>query len=387
MLKRVSEGSHYTSRGVTIVVLFALVSTLVLFALGWSLGRPWLQLLAVPGTGLAAFGLRGHRIPDAIRPTIPEVALAAASVLFRVGSLALLWWLVYWFFVHALDWISDLGGFTLNQSTIAWLVTLVWLGPTYLAFCAPLAREVAGALYPAAGLHSTYYDVLRFRRTSLLSRFASAVVGLCGLTAFLVFADISGNDVGTLLLFSLLFLGGLFAAPESGVGSEPVAEVDVPTVVRSFKDSGWAVVTNPQTGSQDIDPLLADVDVFASKGQRSLLVEVKRGGGETEARRWAAAAGLLTAARELPPSEFPPGVRSCEPVLILVDARPTPSLTQFATDHGISIVGLDSDEKNVHVDAPEELRQDLEALGHRWLTSDADSTRSHFANSIRRPLA
>jgi hypothetical protein len=357
-------------RRVLVIGLTTACAAMAFLAFGASLGRYWTVLLTVPAAITAALGMRGRPIPDAPMPTLGVVALATATLLFSFVALAFVAWSLYWLVRGPLYFVETLANVGLAAERIGWWFSLALLSLLLLAYAPSAARKLAAALYPAAGLHSRYFDATRFERSALLMRAGGAIAIVAALIVIAYTADLPGEDLGTTLLFSLVAVGSLFATPETGLRADAPAEEDVENVTYSLRKRGWTVLQTPRTGDEGIDPLLAEVDLFAYRETTSILVDVSRANGYATTQ-WAACAGLVTAAQALPSTELPPGIDVVEPVMVLVDSAIEPALARFARRHSVSVVVLDMKDQSISVAASDRLYEELTAIGELAVTGPA----------------
>ncbi len=361
----------FDSRRVLVIGLTAACAAIVFLAFGASLGRSWVVLLGVPAALTAALGIRGRPIPDAPMPTPGVVALATATLLFSFVSVTFFAWLLYWLVRGPLSLVETLADIGLAAESIAWWGSLALLSLLLLVYAPNAARKLAAALYPAAGLHSRYFDATRFERSALLVRAGGGIAAVAALIVLAYAADLPGDDPGTTLLFSLMVVASLFATPEARLRTDAPAEEDVENVTYSLRKHGWTVIQSPRTGNEGIDPLLAEVDLFAYKDSTSILVDVSRANGTSAATQWAGCAGLVTAAKALPSTELPPGIKAVDPVVVLVDAELEPALARFARRHSVAFVVLDMKERSTEIGGSDRLREELMAVGELAVTGPA----------------
>ena len=361
----------FDSRRVLVIGLTTACVAIVFLAFGASLGRSWVVLLAAPAALTAALGMRGRPIPNAPMPTLGVVALATATLLFSFVSVTFFAWSLYWLVRGAVSLVETLAGVGLAAEPIAWWVSVAWLSLLLLAYAPNAARKLADALYPAAGLHSRYFDATRFERTGLLIRAGGGIAAVAALIFLAYTADLPGDDRGTTLLFALMVVASLFATPEARLRTDAPAEEDVENVTHSLRKHGWTVIHSPRTGNQGIDPLLAEVDLFAYKDSTSILVDVSRANGASAAMQWAGCAGLVTAAKALPSTELPPGISVVDPVMILVDTELEPALARFARRHSVALVVLDTKERSTSIGGSDRLHDELAAVGELAVTGPA----------------
>jgi hypothetical protein len=128
--------------------------------------------------------------------------------------------------------------------------------------------------------------------------------------------------------------------PELQQAESPLVE----QIAAALEDEGFSTILSPQTGKPDVDPLIARLDIFAYRGEQALAVEIKHRAGETGSLDWRGATGLVTATRALveTPTELPEQVRSVNPLLVLVDDGPEPSLSKFCEEESIPLVSVRS---------------------------------------------
>jgi hypothetical protein len=353
----------------------------LLFALGLALGHVWVTALAVLYAIGAAVALRRRAIPDCPGPSVGEFALAAATATYLMAAVALVWLGVYWL-IHVLlrgaEWTLSAG---LGENRWAWFATLVWLGPVMLVAAARAATEMEAELYPATGLRSRYRDVLRFRGHGIKLRAIGFAVVLAVFVAAALAADLEDATIGTWLL---VILGGgcaTFAVPAGAQRLGSLRAPDVKRVADSAEAAGWEVLPNPQTGNAGIDPYLAEVDLFARKGSLSALVKVIQGeqgqvgAGQLDPVGWPVVATVLTAARSLPPDQLPEGVRTVEPVLVLLDAELQSEPLLFAAQNGVGLLSVDADGVSARAPDVPRLEAELQAIGERYRDAHPDQRR------------
>src|SRR3954452_2223167 len=151
-------------------VAVAVTGGAMLLALGAVMGRLWLAAGGVACGLITLVVLRDRPIPDCPPPTWGERALALAGVGSQLGAVGLMWWALYWALRGVGSVVERVSGLDIDPRSIAFWLTLAWLGPVTLVAAGRAAGTMMRELYPATGLHSTYYDVLRFRRAELRRR-------------------------------------------------------------------------------------------------------------------------------------------------------------------------------------------------------------------------
>jgi hypothetical protein len=358
-------------RKAVIAVIIALSSAVLLFALGLALGRAWMAWGAVACLVAAALSLRRRIIPNCPRPSTGEVALAAATATYTISAVAFAWWGFYWLIGWALSLFETISSLSVNENRIAWIACLVMFGPVLVVAAARSAYEMEAELYPGTGLRSRYRDVIRFRGRKLAMRTAALIVGLA---AFIVLAnvlDIQRDTVGTWLLISFVLSGAAFAVPAGAQRLGSVRAPDVKQVADSAAAAGWTVLPNPQTGDVGIDPYLAEVDLFASKDSLSVLMKVVRGDpgtvadGKLDPVGWPVVATVLTASRVLPENQLPDGVKTVEPVVVLIDAELQSEPLLFASQNGVALLFVDGASAYALARDVPRLEEELQAIGER----------------------
>jgi hypothetical protein len=146
---------------------------------------------------------------------------------------------------------------------------------------------------------------------------------------------------------------------------------DVKQVADSATAAGWTVLPNPQTGDVGIDPYLAEVDLFASKDSLSVLMKVVRGDpgtvadGKLDPVGWPVVATVLTASRVLPADQLPDGVKTVEPVVVLIDAELQSEPLLFASQNGVALLFVDGASAYALARDVPRLEEELQAIGER----------------------
>jgi hypothetical protein len=338
-------------------------SALLLYALGLALDeRAWLPLLALPFGVAAALALRRRVLPDCPPPALGEFALGAATAMYLLAAVALFWLGAYW----AIRGVLSL--FELDADRWAFIVTLFWLGPTMLVAAGRAAYELESELYPGTGLRSRYRDVIRFRGSALRLR---AVVLVVAFVALILFVSLSPAGIGAALLVFLTLGAASYAVPAGAQRLGTVRAPDVKRVADSAEAAGWTVLPNPQIGDGGIDPYLAEIDLFARKGGLAMVMKVVQGNlgaageGQLDPIGWPVVATVLTAAKSLPPGELPAGVRTVEPVLVLIDAELQAEPLLFAATNGVALLSIDGATTSVRARGVPRLEDELRAIGDR----------------------
>jgi hypothetical protein len=286
-------------------------------------------------------------------------------------------WLLYWAVDGGLSVVERIGSVDIHSATVAWWFAFGWLALMVLGYAPTASGRLAVSLYPAAGLHSRFLDVARFKRNELLLRALGTAGVAVAATALGFLFDLPGVDAGTALLFSLAIAASLFATPESAAD-----ERDVSSTVRAFEVNGWTVLPSPRTGDAAIDPLLADVDLFAWKGSQAVLVDVKRTNGMPASAYWTSCAGLVTASRVLPRSQLPAGIADLDTVMFVLGAKLEREVESFASQQDVSIVVIDPETRTASVDGPPRLRDALEKVATRVLVRPGRASRLEHAEEV-----
>jgi len=366
-------------RKAMICLVVGVSAAAMLYVLGLCVDRTWVAFGAVACAVAAALSLRGRIVPEGPRPSGGEVALAAATATYTIAAVTFMWWIFYWLIRWALALVDSVASLGLSEGRIAWIVTLLLFAPVLVAGAGRAAYEMAAELYPATGLRSRYRDVIRFRGRKLMWRTAALVAGLAAVVAAAVAFDVDRSTVGTWLLIILVLAGSAFAVPAGGQRLGSVRAPDVKRVADSAAAAGWTVLPNPQTGDAGIDPYLAEVDLFASKGALAMLVKVVQGEpgtvaeGHVDPIGWPVVATVLTAARSLPPDQLPEGVQTVEPVLVLIDAELQSEPLLFAVQNAVGLLSIDADGAVARARAVPRLEEELQAIGDRLRPAPAPS--------------
>jgi hypothetical protein len=334
---------------------------LALFAFGATADRWWVAVFALVPAAFATVGVRASAIPDAPLPGTAAVMVAVLTLLFQLLSFALFAGLLGWIVDAVLSLVNIVGGFDINSESIGFWIGFGLMLMVFAAFAVTAARNLVTGLYPAAGLHSPYVGFFRGEGPRLWARAGAIAVFVAGVIAFALLSDLPGRDWGTALFLALLACSSIVTSPQliSALRDEPKVTED--GLAKAFRECGWTVVPSPQTGRAAIDPLLADVDLFAYKDAQSVLVQLKQDAAGAETA-WSRATSVLTAARALPRTELPPGVETPDAVVVLVNTETVPALEKFASSEALSIISLDTTKHTGSVLAIDRLRGDLKAV-------------------------
>jgi hypothetical protein len=356
-------------RKAVICLLIAVSAAILLLPLGFALGRVWVTAVALLCGIASAYMLRRRAIPNCPRPSLGEVLLATATATYLMAAIAFGWLVFYWLLHGLLGLVETVTTVGIDEDRIAWYATLLMFAPTMVHTAGRAGYEMEAELYPATGLRSRYRDVIRFRGRRLIWRTVALVVGVGVFVGGAVLADLDREWTGACVVAVLAVSASGFAVPAGAQRLGSVRAPDVKRVAESAEAAGWRVLPNPQTGDPGLDPYLAEVDLFASKDALSMLVKVVQGApgsvaeGNLDPIGWPVVATVLTAARTLPSDQVPEGVRTVEPVLVLIDAELQSEPLLFASENGVGLLSLGGETTFALAPGVPRLEQELQAIG------------------------
>lgn len=286
-------------------------------------------------------------------PTLGEMLLGAWGAASN-GAIVSLMALSAYFLV----WIVGLV-FDLEIGTVAfWIAFAVALFFSFaMSFVA--GEDLPRKLYPDfAGSGTVYYALLTERRR-LFSLIALAIVALA---ALFFFFDRDGWVLASALVVFVIFTSMPLVSLEHGERGSPDKAKALAAVARALESAGFTVIQSPRTGRQDIDPLVATVDLLAQNEDRSMVVEVKAGAHKPNPVEWREAAALRMGARAFEQvmnetAEQPVNVRA---LMVFVDRKRSEGLDLFLDNSDLSVVDLPA--TAIQAVSDESGKADLEAL-------------------------
>jgi hypothetical protein len=291
--------------------------------------------------GLATIALRTFAPPTTWRPSVIEFALAGLNMVSSASFLGLCWLALYGVGYWGCRTLVEIFHIQADARTYGLVFSTPFIFVMALGLTWEAIQSGAGQLYPErAGLPSRYYTLAaQGRRRIVIS--AVFVVLILGLTMALF--RLAGNNAVVDIL-CLMYLFGVASAVRPRRASEPqqAGRPLVERIASELEENGFVTILSPRTGLPDLDPLLADLDLFAYRGEDGLAVEVKTQTGRDGSVDWKAVTGLVNAARVLrdATSELPNGVVRVTPMLILVDSEPDPSLLKFCSRESVPVVSV-----------------------------------------------
>jgi hypothetical protein len=243
------------------------------------------------------------------------VVVMLANLLIKYVSMGILW-------LVQLAWPQA----NFNPVTFSGiLLSIIYLLGILFSLFAP-ADRVARLLYPnVAGIRSAFYDDAVNRRKRTITRLTIGVLILLvwlGMGAYLGWLDNAEYQI-----FTLFALFG-FASQKEPFNDLPQQFGTVynttQAVGKVLQTAGYTVTPYPRTGQSEIDPSLLEVDLYAEKNNRLIVVDVV-GDNEPRSTNPAARCGNLALASMLlgdflqqqRPSGSP--VLNVEPLMFLVD--------------------------------------------------------------------
>jgi len=355
----------------TLFVLTVIGSIVGVIPLALFLDHPLLILyIAVTSLFSAFFYLRWvYPTPStAYQPRFWEIVLGGISSVYlpalsSVGSLAV--WAVFlvlaWLLKAFLSWIGV--SLAVQPDVIAFWPAAV-LQVLMSLFLGGGGERLRAQLYPdVAGFRSAFYD-LGVRKRGRLVGCAAGVFAFLGiLIAGHLLWVWNERLVYMLLQFALAVVGGSLWT----VGDLPILSSSaLYPVKRLLEATGREVTTLPNTGDESVDPLLANIDLYADDEARPLAIQLRTPEHRPGTIDWTAASTLKTAAwtlddvRRASREDCP----QTEPVMVLVGVEVDESLDLFAGENGVRVVRLEAEDFGQIEDAQE---ADLMDMAHRFL--------------------
>jgi hypothetical protein len=331
-----------------LLFLTTLASLIAAAPVAVTLGRPAvLVILAVALPVVLWLQTRTYHTVSTEAPTFWDFTLGAVGALFYPVTMALMWLVAYWALYGlsgGLEWVVNYfgGGVHWGSGPIAFWPTVV-LGIPIMLLAAILSQDTLfEQLYPnVVGVKSAFYDLIHFARRNLI---VNTILTLAAIGALVAVALLTGAGLtGWWFNLGLLVILFVASAPLYDLGVEKAAhghEHAIEAVARLLRAGGYDVVQSPRTGRDDVDPLLAEIDIFAESEQKALVAVVHVAGKHSDPPDWRFARDLLPAAwamerhlGEQSPDSAPP----VELLLVLVGQQADVRLRDYAEERYIRL--------------------------------------------------
>lgn len=311
-------------------------------------------LVVVPAAALMAFLVLRRLVTDATEePSLGEWLLGAWSAVALPLSTTLFGFAAYGI-GFGIAWVagalSTLLGFAfpIDPPTWGYWASIPFAALFALVLPWQATQDLFYGLYPrTAGSRSAFFQLLGRRWTIILPALAPVAV----LALMIAFPDLRGAWFA-ILLFVLIFYSAAPLARLTERLDKRQADI-IENLARLLERAGYDVTRSPRTGKADIDPMIRSVDVLARSAAKAFAIEVKSP-ESSEPVEWREAAALRTASSVLRDelAHDPKAPTSIEPILVLVGAKPAPSLERFSETEHVAVLQItDSSILAAHPDA------------------------------------
>jgi hypothetical protein len=239
--------------------------------------------------------------------------------------------------VRALGWSIESAPTLAATYVSAFFVVIFALATPFL-----LADELPPKLYPRiAGTRSVFFPLTAKPWTLAMI----ALLGIAGAIAGLALLDMHGLAFTLSLTLFLVTTGG----PLIDLGKKERSSKRMVETLTALKNvlsaAGYALTDKPRTGSPEVDPLIACVDLLALSGNRGYAIKAEVHDSEQSDVEWSAAFDVRTAAkalqRVLRHGDAPGTV--VEPYLLAIGGRVGDDLRVFSEKEGVKLVRLADD--------------------------------------------
>lgn len=290
----------------------------------------WLPLFAIIVAPSAWFELKKFDNTSSEKPSTGEILLGSWGTMSN-GAMASLFGLAAYFVIWGIGALVDLEA----HSVAFWVSLLLVIFFSWIAAILS-GEQLPAKLYPSSAGSSSVYYALLVERWKLIRM---TVLSIIILAALLLFLDLHGPVLASLLTVFLLATSLPIDSLEHGEGSSPGKAKALEIVSQSLESAGYGVVLTPRTGREDIDPLVATVDLLAQSGNKVLAIEVKSGTHRPDSVEWREAAALRMGARafEQVMNEADEGPIEVQPLMVLIDRERSEGFDQFLIDKNLLV--------------------------------------------------
>lgn len=330
------------------------VALILVLAIGFVLGMlpPWF-MAGRPTTALYAsavvlvatvYIVAKVKAPRATTrpPTLGDLALATAAATFVPSAFGLFWATCH-LGLGAIGWsLNRFVGWPAGASPFGETARLsgLFLAPIQVGGVIVTLQNLLGQLYPdRAGLRSVFQEV---RRSKSWHWFAIAAVapGFVLAVAFVAGWPVSSGWAALLVIVEILGGAQLFSL---NTASRQPSEQEAASAIEGLLQAvGYQVIRAPRAGLDEIDPLLADLALYArsSDGSQGLAIDVVSASVDKPVS-WTAGMNLQLMTLALKQTQE--DSRQIFPVLVVLGDGLEHQLRDYAHQHSICVVeGLDA---------------------------------------------
>lgn len=356
----------------SVVAMFAGLAPAALVA-----GRSWLiPYIALGALIVAIPSARVIRSPSPVRPTVPEVLIVTLNAAALPALLGLFWLLVRLLLLWAIRFLAHLTDSSLNAPFIASAASITLLAVVAALLTWFTTGEVGAALYPTDEMEHTRYYVFATHPRALRYALGTAIA----IVVLVILATILFGPDGAVVWLVLLVavpIWGIAYEPEVAPPSpyERVSPEEVQRIGLALAGDTYAFVSYPLTSEPEVDPLLAEADLFVYNDERAYVVEIKRPRAEASALSWSVGTTVLNAARALAGTSSLGIDTEVWPLLVILGGSVDDTLRRFCADQRISLVCLDRITGRSEVAGPD--TPALEEFARRFLDAYGSRARSH----------
>jgi hypothetical protein len=272
------------------------------------------------------------------RPLAGGFVLGAAAATFVPAAFGLFWAGCHLLIVSIGWWLHRMTGWPARPDSFAraaeladWLLLL----PIQISGIAVTLRNLLEQLYPdRAGVSSVFEGVRRAKSWHWFA-IAATAPGLLLAVALVAHWRVSSGMGALLLIVALLAGAQLYTL--SATTRQPREVAATSAIEGLLRSSGYDVLPAPRSGREDIDPVLADLALYARKrdGSESLAIDVvSTPSGQPVS--WNAGVSLWT--KTLALQQTQEASRDIKPVLVVLDGAPEERLREFTDRYSIRVV-------------------------------------------------
>ena len=282
------------------------------------------------------------------KPILAEFILGGIEAVSMPAFIGTIWLMLYGILYGLIKLIlfiiQALGGnSTIDASLIASYPTIFVGGILAVTLSVSQAQDLCKRLYPdTAGVRTLYFRFFTSDRSRMLGNVIISLILLLVLWGLLTFNILNRTIIYILMQLAFFVIGSLFRIETRAERDEKKKRSDIVNLVEQLlRIADYETEISPRTQDASIDPLLANVDIFAQREKHYFLVDIKSPMDADKQVDWKSAstliqsAYLLGSARAIKPSD----IDAC---LLLVDVEPDRSLMKFNEQGQIRILRVKS---------------------------------------------
>jgi len=251
-----------------------------------------------------------------------------------------IWYGLAYAVVWAVDYLANAVGWEMElvPSTFA-----TYAGGGFFAIFALIVpflatEQILAELFPAiAGIRSVYYSIAAMRTQIVLIALGCIVGCILVLTVF----DLDPVGFWFTLLLTFVFVGTSAPMQKAELSRRPSADgaTLLRAVRRLYAAAGYTLIDRPRTNDPELDPLVTEIDLLATAGDRGYAVQTSLAASPEsdldEGTVFEVRAGAKALQRALRAGE--PSATRVEPYLFVVGGHISESMQDFCREVGVSL--------------------------------------------------